>query len=60
MHQNIVERFIMKFLKYVGLPWRFKMYILQRHKGLCMHNFLTKKYDEMCDLYRQGDFLIRQ
>ena len=40
-------------LKFVVLPWRFKIYILQGHNGLCMHNFLTKKYG-MCDLYCQG------
>ena len=42
-------------LKYVAMPWRIKMYILQRKNALCMHNVLTKKLGEMCDLYRCGD-----
>ena len=42
------------FLKYVALPQGFKMYILQRHNGLCMHNFLTKKLSEICDICCPG------
>ena len=38
-------------LNYVALPQGFKMYIIQRHNGLCMHNFFTKKLSEMCDIW---------
>ena len=42
------------FLKFVAVPQRFKMYILQRHNGLCMHNFFTKKYGKKCVFSRRG------
>ena len=42
-------------LIYFAMPWRIKIYILQRNNGLCMHNILTKKLGEMCDIYRCGD-----
>ena len=41
------------------MSWRIKMYILQRNNGLCMHNILTKKLGEMCDISAVGIFLNR-
>ena len=41
-------------LKYVAMSLQIKIYILQRNNGLCMHNILTKKLGEICDICRCG------